>query len=70
MMDRSDLMTKLPTETEEISEFESDLNEFLNEIEGRVQDAYDKLGSIDSIQDLGNVEDAYDILGSLATDLY
>ena len=51
-------------------DFNDNLQSWINDVESRVNNAKDTLGTIQSINDLELVKDANDILVSLAEDLY
>ena len=55
---------------EKIKELQCQVNDFVDDVENRVNEALDFLKDITSIIDLDNVNECYDVLEKLSKDLY
>lgn len=66
---RNQILDNLPEEVEEIDILREYINDVVNDIEGRVNDALDCF-CFSSIEDIYRITDARDALKELSDDLY
>jgi len=64
------LICDLDCDTKIINRVETIIEEYINEIEGEVNEALHELENINSVENLDNVASARDMLKNLSRDLY